>query len=75
MSAAEVEEVEDGAPDPELVGKPCAYCGERSQGRYSIHRDGFSEGPEVALCDEHGGNELPTCSDIWARIAERRGHN
>ncbi len=47
----------------------CAYCDGPAEGNYSIHRDGFGEGPEVDLCDEHGGGLLPTCDQIWARIS------
>ena len=47
----------------------CAFCQQPSQGNYSVHRDGFCEGPEVDLCDECGGNlETPTLEEIWARI-------
>jgi hypothetical protein len=60
----------DGTPSPEFVGKPCAYCGQPSEGFFSIHRDGFDEGPEVALCIEHGGYETPSCEEIWDRISQ-----
>jgi hypothetical protein len=40
------------------------------QGNHSIHRDGFSVGPEVDLCDACGGRPEPTCEEIWDRIAE-----
>lgn len=60
-------------PDPQFAGKPCAYCGRPSEGRYAIHRDGFGQGPEVALCDAHGGSQVPSCAAIWDRIRERRG--
>jgi hypothetical protein len=48
----------------------CAFCGQPAEGNYSIHRDGFGEGPEVDLCDAHGGDLLPTCEEIWAKIAK-----
>lgn len=48
----------------------CVYCGQPAQGNYSIHRDGFGTGPEVPLCDECGGEEYPTCGEIWEVIAE-----
>lgn len=48
----------------------CAFCGGPAEGNYSIHRDGFDVGPEVELCDEHGGHEKPTCEEIWDRIAQ-----
>jgi hypothetical protein len=57
------------------VGEPdrtCVYCGGPAEGNYSIHRDGFCEGPEVDLCDEHGGYPSPTPEEIWERIAERK---
>lgn len=50
--------------------KTCAYCGAPSEGNFSIHRDGFCEGPEVWLCDAHGGGELPSCPRIWAVIEQ-----
>ena len=56
-----------------LLKRRCTYCGEPAEGNYSIHRDGFGEGPEVPLCDAHGAHELPTCAEIWARISERSG--
>jgi hypothetical protein len=53
-----------------MVTNPtCAFCGHPAEGNYSIHRDGFGVGPEVDLCDEHGG-EFPTCDEIWERIAQ-----
>jgi len=51
---------------------PCAHCGVPSQGNYSIHRDGLGAGPKVALCDDCGGYEPPTCEDIWTQIRLRR---
>ena len=51
--------------------KTCAYCGHPAQGNWSIHRDGFGDGPEVDLCDDCGDADHPTCEDIWARIAAR----
>lgn len=56
--------------EPADVGKPCAYCGKPCEGHFSIHRDGFGIGPEVPLCDAHGGGELPSCEQIWAKIAK-----
>ena len=51
----------------------CAYCDVAFIGepRSSIHRDGFGVGPEVPLCDACGGHELPSCEEIWERIAAR----
>lgn len=49
----------------------CAACGERAEGEYSIHRDGFGVGPEVPLCNACGREETPTCDDLWRRIAKR----
>jgi hypothetical protein len=72
---------------PEDVGERCAYCDVLIlHVRHRIHRDGLTGdldtpedlftvkglGPEVALCDEHGSGETPTCEEIWQRIAERR---
>jgi hypothetical protein len=48
----------------------CAFCVERAEGNFSIHRDGFGEGPEVDLCDEHGSRPKPTCEEIWDRIGQ-----
>lgn len=53
----------------------CSYCGKRCRGapQYTIHRDGFGEGPEVPLCAAHGSKPLPTCEEIWSRIKARGG--
>lgn len=51
---------------------PCAACGEPVEFNHSIHRDGFCEGPEVWICDGCGSDELPTCEQIYAAIAQRR---
>jgi len=50
----------------------CEYCGNPAEGNYSVHRDGFGEGPEVWLCDFCGGPDLasPSLQDIWAKIAK-----
>jgi len=50
----------------------CAACGQVAEGNYSIHRDGFEEGPEVSLCDACGGSETPTLPEVWAQIKARR---
>lgn len=34
-------------PDPEIIGKPCCYCGKPSEGYYAIHEDASTEGPEL----------------------------
>lgn len=62
--------------DPTVTAHVCAYCGRPAEGNYSIHRDGFCDGPEVDLCDAHGGRMTPTCPEIWDRLADRkaRGH-
>ena len=52
----------------------CAFCGGPSDGNYSIHRDGFGDGPEVDLCDTCGGDEKPSCCEIWDRIRVCMGH-
>lgn len=63
---------ETTTPQPAL----CCYCGKPAEGNYTIHRDvdaqGLPFGPELPLCDAHGGGELPTCEQIWKRIAVRR---
>lgn len=48
----------------------CAYCGSPAEGEYSIHRDGFGEGPEVPLCNACGSANGPTCEGIWNRTAQ-----
>lgn len=50
----------------------CTYCGKVVLGEpeYTIHRDGFGEGPEVPLCNGCGAREQPSCEDIWRRIAQ-----
>lgn len=52
--------------------KECAACGAAAQGNASIHRDGFGEGPEVALCDACGLGATPTCEQIWSAIESRK---
>ena len=54
--------------------KTCAFCGGPAEGNYAIHRDGFGVGPEVDLCDGCDGCELPSCPEIWERIAEPADH-
>jgi len=48
----------------------CSYCGKSAEGNYSIHRDGFGQGPEVPLCDACGGEGTPALAQIWTRISE-----
>lgn len=48
----------------------CVYCDEPAQGNFSIHRDGFGIGPEVALCDACGSTPTPTTGEIWTKIAK-----
>jgi len=58
---------------PENFGEEvplCAHCWKPAEGNYSIHRDGFGEGPEVPLCDACGGEETPTCEDIWHKTSK-----
>ncbi len=50
----------------------CAACGKPAQGNYSIHRDGFFDGPEVPLCDDCGKDEKPSCEILWGAIAARQ---
>ena len=49
----------------------CAFCKTPIEGEhnFSIHRDGMDQGPEVPLCDACGGEDGPTCEEIWAVIA------
>lgn len=61
----------DGEPDPNILGKPCSACGTPSEGYFSIHRDGFCEGPEVPLCNGCGAEETPTTGELWHSIAGR----
>lgn len=53
----------------------CVFCGQPAQGNFSIHRDGFGVGPEVDLCDACGGDETPTCAEIWDQIAMPTQHS
>ena len=52
----------------------CSFCEGQFTGpvNFAIHRDGFSEGPEVVLCDHCGGYPHPTCEEIWVRLSERK---
>lgn len=54
------------------VARGCAACGEPTTGEYTIHRDGYSLGPEVELCDDCGGPDGPTCELLFKMIARRR---
>lgn len=63
-------ELEEDDPSPDLIGKPCAYCGQPSEGFNSVHRDGFDEGPEVPLCIACGAYESPDLNEIWAKISQ-----
>ena len=47
----------------------CAVCNNYAEGEYSIHRDGFSVGPEVPLCNACGSGESPSCEEIWGKIS------
>lgn len=51
----------------------CSYCEREFAGavEWSIHRDGFGEGPEVVLCEPCAAYPHPTPEEIWARLAER----
>jgi hypothetical protein len=51
----------------------CAACGQLCAGDYSVHRDGFCDGPEVDICRDCGAYETPTIQTVWAMIARRRG--
>ena len=50
----------------------CAACGRAAEGEYSLHRDGFSEGPQVPLCNFCGGEEEPTLGLLW-QLFKRNG--
>lgn len=52
----------------------CVFCKKLIDGEpeYSIHRDGFGEGPDVPLCNGCGGSPSPTCAEIWERLAKER---
>ena len=51
----------------------CSFCGVDIKGEveFSIHRDGFGEGPEVPLCVECGSHPTPTCEEIWSKISQQ----
>lgn len=53
----------------------CAYCGTwiGPEPEYTIHRDGYDEGPEVPLCCSCGERSGPSCHTIWSRISRTRG--
>lgn len=46
----------------------CHMCGMDAQGNYTVHRDGFSSGPEVDLCDGCGCSSGPSLASIWEGI-------
>lgn len=50
----------------------CAYCGDVAYGYYTIHRDGFCDGPEVRPCIECGRDQHPSCEAIWSRISRKQ---
>jgi hypothetical protein len=50
----------------------CANCGAETTGEFSIHRDGFCDGPEVDLCNACGSEPTPTVFEIWENIRARR---
>lgn len=49
----------------------CAARGEPAQGHFSIHRDGFGDGPEVGLCDACGAGPEPDLAELWRMIKSR----
>ena len=51
----------------------CAACGDDvgPAAPFAIHRDGFCDGPEVALCRFCGGSEFPACESLWRSIGIR----
>jgi len=50
----------------------CAACGEDvvAATPFSIHRDGFRDGPEVALCRDCGVGAT-SCESLWHSIGVR----
>ena len=54
----------------------CSFCGNYLCGevQYSIHRDGFDNGPEVPLCVDCGAHATPTLDEIWARISQEKSN-
>lgn len=57
-----------------MAGKTeCAACGTEIVGevKYTIHRDDFSEGPQVPLCEPCGADDRPTCEELWEAIRVR----
>lgn len=46
----------------------CVLCRGPSEGKYTIHRDGFGEGPDVPLCVACAEDENITCEMIWAYL-------
>jgi hypothetical protein len=65
-----------GAADelPDLCDRcatACAHCGKHVPLDYAtVHRDGFSLGPEVVLCATCGADDGPSAEEIWYRIAQ-----
>ena len=49
--------------------KRCAFCGAWAEGNFTIHRRPPCNGPEVPLCDACGGEDGPSCEEIWAVLA------
>jgi hypothetical protein len=50
----------------------CAHCGKAMPVELSlatIHRNGFSLGPEVPLCGACGAADGPSAEEIWYKIA------
>lgn len=72
MSAISKEFVELSDKAYEMSGHKCAYCGGPAQGNFSLHRDGFCQGPQVDLCDNCGSGSTPSCEQIWDVIAVRK---
>ncbi len=60
---------------PESAHGKCAWCLKPSEGNFTIHDTADLDGPEVPLCDEHGGKATPTCEDIWDVIRIRKLQN
>lgn len=53
--------------------KYCQFCQIPMEGMegYALHRDGFSDGPELPLCRQCHDDDSITCEDVWMNGAKR----
>lgn len=51
--------------------KLCAICNGPHESKWSIHRDGFGEGPEVFFC-QSCFDTFHTCEEIWDVLSLKR---